>query len=261
MVETEVRRLHGLGAAKWPGVRLAAERFAARLAVVAPVDAPDPRAAVAGLHVTDLYLAFACADGDPAAIDLLDQHFLTPAAGFLRQRGFPEDVKQLVAEHLLVARADAGPRIAQYAGRASLAAWIRMVALHRASRSLARDDDRRAVELEALWISTTEPDPELSIIRMQCRNEFREAFAAALAELDPRQRNVVRFHFIDGLTADMIGATYGVSRRTVHRWLQDGLAQLAATTRRRLGERLNLSANDLDSLVRGLDTALASVHG
>jgi RNA polymerase sigma-70 factor (ECF subfamily) len=261
MFEPELRHLHGLAAARWPGVQLAPERFAARLAAVVPADAPDPRAALAALHAADLYLACACGDGDRAAIDLLDEHFLTPVAGFLQRRGFPEDVKQVVAEHLLVAREGADRRIARYAGRAPLETWMRLVALHRASRSFARDDERRALgELEALWIGTTEPDPELSVMRTQCRSEFREAFAVALAELDARARNVVRFHFIDGLTADMIAATYGVSRRTVHRWLQDALARLAATTRRRLGERLKLSTHDLDSLVRGLDTALASVH-
>src|SRR5262245_43568178 len=261
MAGLDMRRPHELGAAQWPGVRLTAERFATRLGAAIPADAPDRAAALSTLHVTDLYLASACADGDPVAVERLDEHYLKPVVRFLRRRGFSEDVHQIVAEHLLVARPGAEPRIARYGGRAPLEAWMRMVALHRASRELDRDDDQRAAgEMEALWISTTAPDPELSVMRTQCRTEFRHAFAAALAELDPRQRNVVRFHFIDGLTADMIAATYGVSRRTVHRWLQEALATLGATTRRHLGERLQLSTNDFESLLRQLDTALASVH-
>ena len=45
--------------------------FPTGLSTAAAAASPDPLAALAGLHVADLYLAYGCGSGDSAAIETL----------------------------------------------------------------------------------------------------------------------------------------------------------------------------------------------
>src|SRR5947209_904462 len=54
-----------------------------------------------------------------------------------REPSFVEEVRQTVREKLLVAAADAPPRIVEYTGRGALAAWLRIIAV-RAALNLRR---------------------------------------------------------------------------------------------------------------------------
>jgi|GEM_PF-4314550 len=51
-------------------------------------------------------------------------------------------------------------------------------------------------------------DPEIAYLKQRYRDEFREAFVAALGALDERQRNVLRQHHLDGMTIDQLGSLH-----------------------------------------------------
>ena len=100
------------------------------------------------------------------------------------------------------------------------------------------------------------PDAELGFLKQHYAREFREAFDAALAALDVDQRNVLRLHFLDGLSIDQLGRTYGVHRATAARWVVRGRQALLAETRSRLRERWRMSEPELDSVLRQVRSQL-----
>src|SRR5262245_27326419 len=70
-LQRTLERMLAAGRAAWPKVRLAPGRFEAFLEERLP-DGVDP-AQVEELHAADLYLACACAEGDRAALEALEQ--------------------------------------------------------------------------------------------------------------------------------------------------------------------------------------------
>jgi RNA polymerase sigma-70 factor (ECF subfamily) len=99
-------------------------------------------------------------------------------------------------------------------------------------------------------------DPEMALLRQTSRDEFREAFAEAVATLSSRERTLLRQHYVDGLQPGELGPLYGVHRTTALRWLQDASEVLVRATRRRLQARLDASPEDVDSLIRALGSQL-----
>jgi RNA polymerase sigma-70 factor, ECF subfamily len=262
-LETTLEALWKAGREAWPDLEVSPEDFVRHLAAPLAAEA-DPQAALPGLHAGDLYLACGCVRGDPRALSLFQHRVLAPVARDLGRSdalpGLGDDFKQHLVERLLVGGSGGPvPRIAGYSGRGSLVSWVRMAAV-RAAINL-RGAERHWEPLEtsdALALSAAAPDPELTLLRQQCRDEFREAFQAALAELDARARNLLRFHFLQGLSGDAVAGMYGVSRRTVHRWLEQAREALLRRTRERMAERLVVAPRELESIMYELQSELGS---
>src|SRR5262245_44622575 len=73
--------------AAWPELEVPAERFMQYAA---------ERRAVQSPHLSDLYLACACAAGDARAIELLERDYLSKVQGVLRrQRRAPETIEEV----------------------------------------------------------------------------------------------------------------------------------------------------------------------
>ncbi len=53
-------------------------------------------------------------------------------------------------------------------------------------------------------------DPETALLKERYRAEFKAAFRAALDELEPKARNLLRYHLVRDLTIDDIAAVYAV---------------------------------------------------
>lgn len=240
------------GRAAWPGVSLADETFVAHLAARL-ADAPAILSALGAVHAADLYLACACAAGDPSAIGLFDQHVLPVvgrawAAGH-RLADFADEVRQSLRIRLLVG-IDGPPRIASYTGRGPLAAWVRVAAtrlaldLRRQKRPESGGDEDEVASLRAPG-----PDPELEYLKTRYATELGEALRATLDALSSRTANVLRLHYQEGMTVDAIGTMYRVSGRTVQRWLAEARRTILGETRRLLSERLGLDDSRLESLI------------
>ena len=134
---------------------------------------------------------------------------------------FAAEVAQTVRQKLLVSPAPGQPgKIAEYRGAGPLGGWIRVIAvrvaldLKRAQSSPGRADSD-ADRPRRRWRG----DPEIALLRDLYRDAFRNALHAALAELSGRERNLLRFHFADGLTLDELATSYRVHRATIARWL------------------------------------------
>ena len=256
------RELLAAARAAHPGIPLHEGRFLRHLAQhrpVTPGDTPRPpgdaaeEAWLASICAADLYLACACAERVPAAVQELDRQYRAQVGGYLagmrETPAFVEDVTQAVLERLLVGTP---PRIAEYSGRGALGSWLRVV-----TTRLALDVRRRRTEELAGDAPEAAPadsgevgaDAELDILKQRYAGEFNVAFRAAVRALPVEQRRLLRMHFVEGTTLDQLAATRGVHRATVARWIAAARQEILEGARRQLGERLRVRPAELESLM------------
>jgi RNA polymerase sigma-70 factor (ECF subfamily) len=247
--------------AAWPG--LAVDDATVVRAIVARLaGTPAPAAALAAMQTDDLYLALACAAGEPPALAYFEQHCGAAIERALATtRATPADradLGQVVRQRLLVAPAAGGPpRIASYAARGALAAWVRVVATREAVRALPRARREPAAEDDELaGLIARDDDPEVGYLKRLYRAEFKRAFRAAVEQLEPRERLVLRQHVLDRLGIDQLAAQHDVHRATAARWIQAARDAVLAGTQRELIRRLQLSRGELASVMRLIDSQL-----
>lgn len=240
-------------------------------AVIDPVALADHLGALAAAGapaahdgaLVDLALAFAAAHGDPAAIAWFEREVLPAATAALRALGTAvsdvDEATQRVRAKLLVG--DGAPRLLGYRGQGRLRAWTRVVAVR--EELMAGRARRRETPLsDAVLAAAPDPsdDPELGHLRRHYRPELASAMAAAVANLALRERALLRYSVVDGLTLDEIGAIYRAHKSSVSRWLSRARARLWQETRAALQTRLAIDEVDLESIVRllrsGLDLSL-----
>lgn len=234
------------GQRAWPTVALPRERFDAH------VEAGDVAGGALTEHGPDLYLAAACAAGDSAAIKLFDDTFMPLVPSYVaRLAPTPEtldEIRQQVRIRLLTGPA---PKIAQFTGSGPLGAWVRVATLrvalnHLQDRSggVPTGDDRALDGLVA-----QEASPELQAIRTRWRPTFQAALERCLTGLSPRDKTLLRMHFIDGLAVDAIGAAFRVHRATAARWLVAIRRRVLDDLRRELSVDLRSTTTEVRSLL------------
>jgi RNA polymerase sigma-70 factor (ECF subfamily) len=242
-------------AAALPSVALPWERFLSRVAGRLDADADT----VDALHVDDLYLACACAEGDPEAMRVLDERVLQAVplmvARIDASPAFGDEVRQAVRTKLLVGAEGAGA-IAGYGGRGALRSWVQVAAI-RIALNLRRGVRPQAElgDAEADRILAT-PDPELAFIKHRAKEDFRLAFQAALAQLPSVDRHMLRLHYLDRLSLGQLGALEGVDKSTMSRRIAAVRQTLLDETHRVLRERLRLDESELDSLMGAIASQL-----
>ena len=250
--------------AAWPEIALDADVFARH--VVARVGEGSPSPATLGrLHGADLYLACACAMGISTAVAAFERVYVARLDAHVgrvaRTDQARDEVRQIVREALLIGRPGRPPTIAAYSGRGPLGAWVRVSAVRAAVR-LVRSTQATEGSGDVLALRAPGADPEMELLKRRYAAELREAFVATLASLSFDERNVLRLHYLDGLTLEEVGATYRVSRATAARWLLHARERILAETRSRLKARLGVQDPELDSLMALAASRLpTSLHG
>lgn len=240
----------------WPRLAVPPTAFRAYLAERLPPDRPLEDAAPS-LPLADLHLACACARSEPGALEAFDAAYrdeIDRAFARVRPAGLTvDDARQVVRQKLFVGAGGRGPRIRDYAGRGALRAWVRMTAI-RTLIDLAREHGDRAHDVpldDVLAVEGSVGDtPDRALLVGQCRSELRPAFEEAVAELTPRQRNLLRQHFLHALTIDQLAGLYGAHRSTCARWLDAARNQLVHGTRRHLAARLGVPPGELDEIMQ-----------
>jgi RNA polymerase sigma-70 factor (ECF subfamily) len=244
--------------ARYPDVRADAAAFAAHVG-----DCRERGARVA--HAADLFVAWAAARGDVAALRhferLLALEVDAAARRIDRAPVFADELRQAVRVRLLVAETAGRIRLDDYVGRGPLRGWLAVVAL-RVALNLRRAVRTGSPDVLADLVSG-EADPELRHLKTLYRAEFREALEAALRALPERERALLRLSHVDGLKATQLGRLYGVHETTAARWVARAAEQVADDARRRLMGRLSLSSSSFDSVARmvlsNLDLSISRV--
>jgi RNA polymerase sigma-70 factor (ECF subfamily) len=224
-------------------VNLAGAAFASHLGERAASEA-----ALDKLHTNDLFLACACLGSQPEALTAFESAFITQLEPHVRRYDpspeFADEVRQILRERFFVWVHGAPPRIAGYSGRGTLGAWVRVAAVRVALR-LSIQQRARPPEAEAI----VGADPELQYVRARYKAAFERALAEALGGLEAAERNLLRLHFVEGLTVDGLAPMYGIHRATAARRLAEARERLLVATRARLQEALGISGRELDSLL------------
>ena len=197
----------------------------------------------------DLYLAAAAAGGNDDAVRVFESQLLSELPRWLARLRLAgdliEEVGQQLRSKLLVGPP---PKLAQYRASGRLGAWVRMVAV-RTALDICERDPMIADRLEPIREPLLDAlDQEQRLIRNKYGGLFEEALRDAVRLLSKRDRNLLRFHYVAGMSFDAIARTYHVHRSTVVRWLAAIRDDLDSAVRIRLWEELGISPTEVRSL-------------
>ncbi len=242
----------------WPAFDLAPEGFAAYLAARCPPGEAIARA-LTRLCVEDLYLALACGQGMTSAIEVVHADHLADATAAVahqyKSAALADEIRQRLTERLLLAGADRPAGIAQYGGRGSLRAWLRVIAL----REAARDAGQRELpsDNDALFDRVIGgEDHALLRTKASYRKLFKDAFSAAVEALSIHERLLLRQHFCDGLSLDEMARLQRVHRATAARHLAKIRDKLLERTRAYFERELSIDRSDFDELMALISSQL-----
>lgn len=200
------------------------------------------------LHLEDLALACACAEGSDAAWEHVIREYrpgLYRAADAIDPSGGARDLADSLYAELFGLSARDGERRSHFRyfhGRSSLATWLRAVLaqrhidrvrMHRRLDPLPQDDDAAALPAT---IAPVEP------ARTRYLGAMRRAIATAVAALAPRDRLRLTCYYAQDLTLAQIGRTLGEHEATVSRHLTRTRRAVRTSVERELAERDGMSA-------------------
>ena len=230
------------GAARWT---LPIDRFAAALearagkALAGTAAGPrDLERYTAALHLEDLALACACADGHTAAWDhFVAQHrpVLYRAADALDPTGGAREIADSLYAELYGLKERHGERrslFAYYHGRSSLATWLRAILAQRqvdrvrAGRRLEPLEDDPPVATAA----APAPDPDRPRYLALVRRTLRDV----LSDLAARDRLRLALYYAQELTLAQIGRLLGEHEATVSRQLAKARREIRTQVERHL---------------------------
>jgi RNA polymerase sigma-70 factor (ECF subfamily) len=239
------------GREAWPAVGYTEAQLAAWLAA-GGVGEAQVRA-----HGRDLFLAAACAEGDPGAVAALETELIARVPEYVARFHLSpdalDDLRQRVRVRLLTGDR---PRIGDYRGHGPLGAWLRMCAIRTALNMRELMAAERAHGDSWHMLSGLDPSLDQLLDRQRHRSTLKEALEAALASLEPREKTLLRMHFIEGLSIDGIGLVFRVHRATAARWLVALRGKVLELFQDRLAVDLGARKSEVQSLVRLLRTEI-----
>ena len=200
-------------------------------------------------HGAELYLATACVAGSRTALELLDRLFIANVANVLARRRIPDhgldEIRQTVRERLL---AGDPPYLATAAGRGSLAGLVAVIATRAGLDWLRARNRAEARHEDTPHDLVASSDPERDHVRARFRGDVKTAFEAAVKDLEPRDRTMLRFHLVEGMTIDDVARLYQIHRATAARQLEKARERVASGVRRSLARATGIHADELREL-------------
>ncbi len=240
------------GREAWPEITVEPGRFAEE---IARRHALAQGAEVAALKGADLYIAIAACDGNERAIGAI-RTTLASEVKFASAKTTASadqlaEVTAMLARTLFVDEPDRPAALRNYSGRGDLKSYLRVIATRELVRVVNRGRREVGIDDETL-IDRLVPasDPELSILRAKYREVVDDAMRAALKTLEERERALLCYAFIEGMTVEEVGRIYNVHKATAARWIAAAREQLGVKIRDALAERLKISVDEVDSIVR-----------
>ena len=215
-------------------------------------------------HFSDLFLAFACLERDQTAIHIFTRKHVDAALAYLKRTGVasePADVLQELTQQLFGLGASA-PKLLLYSGLGALGAFVRVAALRLARTDARRRERLRENEYDDHLAATANPE-RLLMKREHAEGTF-DAIRAALADLEPLQRDLLRAYYYESHSLEQIAARLNVSRATAARRIAATREEVLRNTRSHAQRANGARAQDVDSLLRltsSLDLGLSRLLG
>jgi RNA polymerase sigma-70 factor len=266
-LEKDLVDICALAGAAWPGLALPAEVFARHVRERLPpgTGGPDMERTLPVLHLSDLYLACACIHGVPGAAAALEREFLSKVPPLLSRKGRSQqtidEVCQKLRETLLIQS-----HLATYSGEGRLWSWIEVIAKRMANREDRARGGEAAPVSGVVDLLQDSGDPEADAIKRKHLQELQEAMRAAGSALSDEQREMLRFHYRNGLSESKLAKLFNTSQPTISRRLSKAKELILTETQRALRQRLDLSEADFESFIgeirsRWLDLSLSHLFG
>ena len=256
-----------VGQSAHPDVRLDPERFAAALGA----RRAEREFSWRDLVAADFFLAVASLENDPQAMRTFEATMMGPLARKLggaravgRDADAVEATVRTVRESMFVGTEKRKPKLAVYTGQVPLGAWILLVA-KRELASLTRKKPRETPVGDArVFDEHAAPgDTELIVLLRAHRGAFEQVITRVMGELEPGDRDLLRWSVKEGASIDTIAPRLGINRATVARRLARIRERLADAVRAELRARLRVGAQTFDSLcakmMPELDLSLSKV--
>lgn len=237
--------------ARYRQMRLSEAQFrSAWLQLAGTKEGPSPE------HAADLFVVLAALDGDRVALAELRRRLESLTQLLDGFRLSAEERSSVLDDTLRLLVAPPAPRIARYSARGPLDGWLNVVLVRQAIN--LRNAQQKQVEFDEVLLGTmkVEAEPEIELLKQRFRGEFSAAFRLALGKLSARQRNLLRQHYLDGLTLEELGTLYRVHRATIARNLADARTELLEKTRDEVAQRIGVSRLEVDSIVRLVQSRL-----
>jgi RNA polymerase sigma-70 factor, ECF subfamily len=192
-----------------------------------------------------------CSLGVAGALEALEAH-CAPELNAVLSRYAPAGGREDVLQHV---RLQVLAGLESYSGRGSLRGWVRIVATRAAidlSRASATPEvaDGEPLELPGRG------DLELELLKARYRGVFEQALREAGRALSPRERTLLRQHYLDELSIDALGRLYAVHRSSAARWVVSARQRLVELTRAAVARHGSMTAPEVDSLVRLMHSEL-----
>lgn len=254
-----IERLFRVAKERWPGVEIEEGDFSARLGVLAEA-ATDWETLLTDERGVEVYLTLGCLAGDRRALSYFEEQYMRTLE-IVWRRGeavaLDDDARQALRERLLVQTSGRQPKLAEFSGRGSLRNWLRIVALRQLADAAERKQPEVATE-EGFFAALVSPgdDVQTEYAKALYRSSFYETFSSALASLPERDRSLLRYAVVKGLTLDELALVFAVHRATIARWLVDVRATLAKELRQALRARLAVDSSELDSILRIIESQI-----
>ncbi|MBL8957873.1 MAG: sigma-70 family RNA polymerase sigma factor [Myxococcaceae bacterium] len=256
-LEATLQALVEAGRAAWPAVNVEPAELIRHVASRLAADSD-----LARLHAADLYLAYGCLAQDAAALEAIDRLAATNVPAVLGQLppGLAADeVLQRLRVKLLVWNKETAPAITTYSGKGPLVPFMRAAAVRLVQDHLRRGAGQREVAASddaLLETPAAAGDLDTQLLKARFAPEFKAAFQEALTTLSPRDLNILRMTYLDGVSPEEIGRVYQTHRTTVWRWLNTCREELLSQTRKKLAERVKVNDGELSSLMNAVQSQL-----
>jgi RNA polymerase sigma-70 factor (ECF subfamily) len=250
----------GLTADAWESVVLDSARHAFKDNDPAQ---PDLERYLRALHLADLALAAACAQGRDDAWDrfvVAHRPVLYRAADALDPAGGAREIADALYAELYGVRGEGDERrslFRYFHGRSSLSTWLRAVLAQRfidGVRARKRTEPLRDDDRADLTVQAPTPDPDRARLVPLVERTLR----AAITALAPKDRLRLRSYYVSQLTLAAIGRITGEHEATVSRQLARTRRALRAASERQLHEDHQLSR---DEVARALELAVEDPGG
>jgi RNA polymerase sigma-70 factor, ECF subfamily len=255
-LEAELQRALDLGRAAWPALSIDEARWVEHLADLVH-DQPDPCAAIATLNHADVALSLACAQGQAAALAILEREYLAALPPVLSRMGLTasaiDETLQVLREELLAPRPGAAPRILNYGGRGQLRGWLRSVAARAGLRGVSSPHRHQELDDDA---HAAVGDLELEYLKKTYGEAFRSAFKIALAGLPAEDRLLLKQRFRHGLTVEDLGRMHSVHAGTISRWVAAARERLVKATHAEMMRALKVDRAEVASIMRMIHSRL-----
>ena len=219
-----------------PDIPLSAEQFQPFVARSLSAGSSDA-ALLDRLHISDLYLACAYGLGYEAAHKRVEAEYFVPIARRLDRMQIPSSISAEILQDLRCRLVEmSGPEFSgrAYCGQGSLGGWLYIAAVRIAERHSARMRNELPAEDNCVAVLERQIpviDPELDHLIHSYKSVFESALRAGLAALSSRERNLLRYHFLEQLSIDRLAEIYGVHRATAARWILRAQCHLSQETR------------------------------